>query len=529
MTTNQLVKDYRGALVSKAKARKIKVGGEYKYYVEGVSCFLMDDGQWYRIDSPKIAYDNYKKKYVLLATTNMIEGIINEKGDRGAFSENSETVDICKRSTKGAPFDTVMTASLAEKMGYEECIADGLFYLSKEITADDRKSWFCKKDIPKHERSTSYNLEQDPDKKARLIEQYEKADFPISMAARKIGRLLGRYTIGMENEVINGFVPRRIRDKYGLKALKDGSLRSDHGEGIEYVTMPMQGAKCIQTIIDVMKEFAKRCEVNNYCSLHFHCGNVRKDKLYVLSFYKLISHLQPELKGYFPYSRFQSIKPDGKIYCKPLENLNIQYQLILNSKTEDEFKSRVVTEFNKLYSWLNGGKSLAEEFGTPTVERRTKVIDGKKMFCDVWLKNVYSTKTIHHSLHGQKWDKPVRYYIVNFLNLFFNSIGTIEFRCHESTTSPTKAIIWLLTCVAMLNYAEHINLVFKAANITLRSVLEMSFDRELVDYIMSYMKLRRETFFTASGAYRQNYANIEGNWFAQDPKFTFESKNYKLI
>ena len=528
MTTNQLVKDYKGNLVPRNKSRKIKVGDGYKFYVEDVSCFLMEDGQWYRIDSPKIIYDNYKKKYVMLATTEMISGIINEKGEIGKFSASEENVTLMKQ--KGGAYDVAMTPEIAEKLGYEECIGDGLFYKTSTLTEQDRTTWFVKKDIPKNERSTSYNLEQDPDKKARLIKIYDESTFPISMAARRLGKLLGRYSVGMEVEVINGFIPKRIRNKYGLKALKDGSLRSDTGEGIEYVTMPMMGVKCIQTIINVMAETAKRCEINNYCSLHFHFGNVRKDKLYILSFYKLITLVQGELMKVFPYSRFNTIKPDGKVYCKPLEDLSIDYNTILDTKNEDAFRAVVVKEFNKIYSWLNGGKSLAEEFAPASITRQMTEMNGKKGFYDTWLKNVYTTKSTTHAFTGQKWDKPTRYYIVNLLNLFFNQIGTIEFRCHESTTNATKAICWLLICLAILNYAENVKEVFLAKTISIHQVLSDSYDKELVYYLLEYLKMRNSVFFTATGQYRQNFKNIEANWFLNDPTFAFESTNkYKLI
>lgn len=421
MSENKLVKDYSGVLVPKKTARSISG----KYYTIGTSCFLMEDGQWYRIDSPKLAYDSYNKKYVLVSSTPLTEGIINEKGDRGYFPNSIDFINSYQRRGESRS-DKIMTEDIAIKCGYVECIGDGNFYKKSLLTSDDLKTWFIKKDIPKSERSSDYNLESNPDKKRELIEKYEKSKFPISISARKLAKYLGDFTFGAEFEIINGWVPRRIRSEYGLKALKDGSLRHDNGEGIELVTMPMRGAKGIQTIIDVCKELSKRAVVNNYCSLHYHFGNVRRDKIYVLSTYKLVGMLQDELKKYFPFSRFNSIKPDGKVYCKALEKLPIDYKGILSSPNEEVFKAKVIQEFNHIYKWLNNGKALAEEFAPPSISRELKVIDGKKMFCDSWLKNVYTTKLVNHAVTGQKWQKESRYYIVNFLNLFFNTIGTIE-------------------------------------------------------------------------------------------------------
>jgi hypothetical protein len=526
MSNKKLVKDYQGNLVPKATARKI----QDQYYTENKSCFLMPDGQWYRITSPKLVFDHYSRTYILASTGNLYEGLIDEKGSIGKFSASAPFVTITDR--KGAR-KFAMTEDIATKAGYVECIADGNFYYKADLTKDDDR-WFYKKDIPKNERSSDYNLESSPDRKKELVDKYVNAKFPISVRARSLAKHLGDLSFGMEVEVINGFIPKRIRDVYGVKALKDGSLRhggsEGGGEGIEYVTMPMSGPKGIQTIMDLMKEFSKRCDVNNFCSLHYHFGNVRKDKLYVLSLYKVMRMIQGELKTYFPFSRFNSIKPDGKIYCKLLENLNINERNILKQTSEEEFKKSVVSEFNKFYTWLNNGKGLNEEFAPPSIVRQVVEVGGKKMFYDSWLRNIYSTKIVQHAISGQKWDKPQRYYIINFLNLFFNSIGTIEFRCHESTTNATKALIWLLTCASILRFAEDIDKVFRTNTLSLKEILVDKLPCDMAAYIMEYFNKRNNIFYNNNGSYKEKWDNIEKNWFAGDPNFTFESSNnYKLL
>ncbi len=258
-------------------------------------------------------------------------------------------------------------------------------------------------------------------------ESYNNLKIKPNASATSIAKIIGDYTFGVEVEVINGFLPSRIRKKYGIKALKDGSLRHDNGEGIEYVTMPMSGAKGIEVLRGFTKELSKRCEVNNYCSVHVHFGNVRKDKIYVLSLYSLILKIQDEIQSYFPFSRLNSIKADGKVYCKKLENLGINYDVISKSKTEEEFKATVLHEFSKIYRWLNHGKDLGEEYAERSVERTYKTTpEGKKMFSDAWLRNIYTVKSTYHSIQGNKWDKAERYFFCNFLNLFFSPIHTIE-------------------------------------------------------------------------------------------------------
>jgi len=522
---NKLVKDYKGNLIPKASARKI---GE-KYYEEGKSCFLMEDGQWYRITSTeKIIYDHYKKGYVLVNSTKLLDGIINEKGELGKFSENDFYVTGRKKEgRKTGVYNLILNEKIAEKLGYIESIGDGFFYPKDEITEEDKKGWFNKKTIPATERSKSYNLESDPERKRQLQECYDKLDIKISPISRKIAGWIGDYTWGMEAEVINGHIPRRIRTIYGIKALKDGSLRHDGGEGIEYVSMPMSGPKGVEVIRKFCQELSRRCEVNNLCSVHFHFGNVRKDKLYVIALYRIITLIQNELVKYFPYSRFNSIRPDGKVYCKLLNDLEINYIRILKCESEENFHKLVVEEFNKIYKWLNNGKGLSELVEEPKVIRETTIINGKKMFCDKWLKKVFTTKSVNHAINGQKWDRAERYFLVNFLNLFFSNIGTIEFRQMEGSTNSTKVLIWFVTCASVLKYAEDIKRGLSIKKLTLKDILIDNIDEEYADYIMEYFKLRNKQFFNGD-SYKGNYKSIENEWFKNDSEFNFKLGNIEI-
>jgi len=520
--SKKLVKDYLGNLIPKDSAHKILD----KYYKENEACFKMEDDQWYRITSTdKIIYDNYSKKYVLKANTALIKGIINENGEEGWFCDND--LYVTAKDKRIGSFIYILNEELAEKLSFIESIYDGIFYEKSFITDKDIKEWFNKKHIPNVERSKSYNLEADPERKKQLEEVYAKLEIKVSADSKRLAKFVGDYSFGMEAEVINGFIPRRIRNKYGIKALKDGSLRSDNGEGIEMVTMPMSGAKGIEVIKKFCKELTKRCEVNNYCSVHFHFGKVRKDKLFTLSMYRLGYLLQGEMVKYFPYSRFNSIKSDGKIYCKPLGDLDVKYDLIFKQNSEEKFHECVVNEFNKIYTWLNNGKSLAAIHGDPELIRTSVVVDGKKMFYDKWLKNIYSTKTVYHAITGEKWQKESRYFWVNFLNLYFNKIGTLEFRCAEGSVNSTKILIWMLTCASILKYAENVKTCLTAKSITLREVLLENLGEKYTNYIMEYYKMRYETFFNKDGSYK-NYKTVESKWFDDDPNFNFKHNNMEI-
>lgn len=513
-TDNKYVKDYLGDLVPKAGARKI-MG---KYYVENVSCFLIE-GQWYRITSTdKIVFDNYVGKYVLKSTP-MVRGVVNGKGEEGLFSENPFIVRTKSINGDGRN-RIILNEKIAKEAGYVESISDGLFYKESEITEKDKAGWFSKKNIPSSERSKDYNLESNPKVKERMIRFYNEYVPKIRRESIRFSKLISDFTIGCEVEVINGFLPERIRTKLGIAALKDGSLRWDGGEGIEYCTMPMKGSKAIATLTELFDELSKRCEVNNLCALHYHFGNVRKDKLYVLSLYRLIYLLQNELYYYFPYSRFNTIKSDGKVYCKLLSDLGINYNRIIQCKDEEEFHEAVVNEFNKVYAWLNNGKGLAEDAEKPRVVREVANIGGKKMFRDVWYKKLFTTKSNYHSIQGEKWNRTSRYFVVNFLNLFFSPTHTVEWRCHEGTVNKDKALTWLIICASVMRYAENIKECLSLKSITLQDILKEYMTNAEVEKIMNYLKKRNSYFFTSDGkSFKSSHADVEKKWFKEDPTY----------
>ena len=518
--SNKMVKDFEGKLIPRNKARSISGA----FYEEGTSCFLMPDDLWYRITSPKIVLDNYTKQYVLKTSGNLIEGFVG-KNKLGFFSVNDFTVSIS--SKKNNIKKIALNEEVAIENGYIESLNNGIFYDASEITEKDKLEWFNVKTIPSSERSSEYNLESNQQKKKQLENSFKNLDIRISREAKEISNVLGDKTFGVEWEIVNGFLPKRIRYQYGVKALKDGSLRDGNSgkEGMELVSVPMNGSKGVQAMLNIIGELNKRCEVNNLCALHFHFGNVRKDKLYVLSLYKLVSMIQNELYYYFPYCRFNSVRGDGKLYCKFFEDKSIDYNAILNCKNEESFDETVKHEFDKIYSWLNRGHHLGETYGPKTKVREVVYEDGKKLFCEKWLSNIYSTKSTHHALEGnQKWDKVERYFIVNFLNLFFSKTGTIEFRCHEGTLNKTKTVNWFITCLAILKYAENIKSVFSANTLNLSDVLNDSLGKEKSKYLMSYFKSRRETFFATSG-YKRNITEIEKKWFLEDNNYTFKKED----
>ncbi len=538
------VKDFNGKLIPRNKARNI----EGAYYEEGVTCILMPDGRWYRISTDKIRFDWETKTWLFTRETEgFAKGLVDD-GSIGWFSPTGENVKINYKkdtfikhykfnlfnlneveeggSTQKAWTKTwARTAEVAEKHGYIEAIANGEFYKDQELTGEDRKG-LTRPNVPQGERNNTYSLDDDPGVRKSLEVQYHAANFPISKEIHNIAKLIP-YSFGLEYESSNGFIPARLRGKMGVRPLRDGSI-----SGIEYVTVPLQGAKGVQNIKNLTSELSKRCVLNLQCSLHIHYGNVRRDKLYILSLWKLCFDLQSELLGYFPFSRTNAIRSDGKVYCKHLPDLGLDTKPLFKIKEKDVFTTAVLQEFNKIYSFLNDKHSVGEVFEKKRIrENQVKILAGKPTNCWRLVEKTYcfSTKNKQHAIRGHKWDRPQRYYWMNLLPTFFSGAETIEFRNHEATLNFEKTIMWMLTCVSILKYAENAKLCLLDKKVTVSEVLHSHLPAPLADHVMAYYQQRKEVFRDSAGRYNKNWDSIENDWIMRDKDYKFNKTSIESL
>lgn len=96
-------------------------------------------------------------------------------------------------------------------------------------------------------------------------------------------------------------------------------------------------------------------------------------------------------------------------------------------------------------------------------------------------------------------------------------------RIHEATVNFDKILIYLLTCVAILKYAENFDKTLKNKPITVSDVVETYFssDPELASQIMRYWKMRKDLFCDFTGNFNPKWKTIEAKWFEEDKKFDF--------
>jgi hypothetical protein len=270
-----------------------------------------------------------------------------------------------------------------------------------------------------HSRNT-YNVEDNPQQFSTSIELYNKTVLPIDKDIRQAARFIKGITFGAEIECINGTLPAHIMAKYGVIICKDGSTRDGDLYPPEFVTVPLQGAKGLQTLRNLSAEISKRCDIDIRCSLHLHIGGMEITRIFMVSLYRLCYKIQNDVLKMFPYYKTEPKGIKEKNYCKKLLN-------ILRPYGNGDFNSYINESFADIYTMLSGGIKM-----DATHNIKSKV--------NPWGSN--------------KWDIKTRYSWVNFINPIFGKHNTIEFRVHTPTTNPDKMINWLLMCAAIVKYAE---------------------------------------------------------------------------
>lgn len=538
------VKDYQGKIIDKEKVRRIKgEDGTYRYYEMGVACILMPDDLWYRVNTGKIIYDNSIKAWIFSKDFKGLIGLL-EDGTTGSFSDttNAVTINVKKeKETKKIVIDPIsgsgevkdtratlwqksicINEKAALKNGFIESISDGAFYKKEHCSPEDFKK-FSTIVTPQSERTNVYSLDDDKEYRTFLEESYDSNNIKIPRELELLAKRYIPYTFGVEIETQVGWLPARIREPLGFRVCRDGSLDG----GLEFVSIPMEGGKGLAVLDKVCGELTKRASISNKCSVHIHFGDVRRDRLYFISLWQLLTKIQEEFRCYFPFSRTNSIREDGKIYAALLPDLELDVNKLLLIKGEDTFKKRVTEEFSKIYTWLNNGHPPGEVFDSQFIkETRESLIKGKiqKQYCYRVKKFNYTTKLPRHAIQGHKWQRPQRYLWTNFLNLFFAHSNTVEMRVCEATTNFDKILKYMLICVAILKYAENFKNVFSANGVTMENVIRDHYPEEISKQLINYLLERKNLFCNTNGGFKSQWKNVEAELFENDKTYRNELK-----
>ena len=428
-------------------------------------CYLINN-KYYRQETGLIVF-NYSINEYMIKNDNLIEGVVefvNNEPLFGNFEKDTSLPSVTLEN--GMTYYILNYNSIENNKEYREHLGSGDFYHISRMAANK----FNTLNIPKQEYKYSlpYDSKGITDKFINIYKEKYKSE--ISPNIKKYAGILGDLSFGLEFETTKGFIPSRILDQTGLIPLRDGSI-----SGIEYVTIPLEGAKGLQTVVDLLKPLKERTVFNDSCSLHLHLGNIPRTKEFILSFFKLTCMVQDEIFSMFPIYKKYNFRIKNKNYSAPYPIFDLMSRMdpVINTNNINE-------NFNILYTFLSEGQDFSEVgYDLKNVNFHPRDPEGT-----------------------QKWNIHTRYFIHNLIPLIFGNKTTVEFRIHTPTYDVNKIIPFILINSILVNYAienqKHIlsnksffykKTLFSIISEYLRS--KVSDNGSLEDSIMDYLSIRK--------------------------------------
>jgi hypothetical protein len=401
-----------------------------------------------------------------------IKGIISfDKSNKpvmGWFTKNK--LKNAKYSMPGVGCTMVWDYKMLEEKGFILGTSDGMYYDPKQMGSESLRAIKTKR-IAVKLHNAQYNVVDDKNSFNEAIALHKQSEFPIDKDIKYISKYIKNFTFGLELEAINGMLPDHILAKYGTMVCRDGSLRDSNGNyPPEYVTVPLQGAKGLQTLRNLCAELQKHSDIDNRCSLHLHLGGFDMDRTFLVSLYNLCYKIQDQIFDIFPFYKRDEVKYAGKQknYCKMLPNTIMNYG-------SGNFKNYVERSYQDIYRFLSGGSELGPA-------------------------NNFAQR--QNPWGGNKWDIKSRYYWLNLTNIAFGKQQTVEFRIHTPTFNFDKIMAWLLMCTSIIEYAK--NYIMESV-----SSQPINFRHEVLNYYNTLGSSTYAGFFTdnlkAYYDYRRKY------------------------
>tara|TARA_R110000772_G_scaffold54130_1_gene123528 strand:- start:48146 stop:49867 length:1722 start_codon:yes stop_codon:yes gene_type:complete len=415
--------------------------GDNKIENSGQIYYFPKNDKFYRSTGATITYDHNIKEYVIKKEASLREGVVGVDGDALVFGNYSREIDTADPVvlSKGNVYPCMNDLVFKDSIHFLEDLTTGAFHPrgaldSIRFTRPAQVSEEVKRNLPYDSRGLTKP-------KTRI---YNKLYKPIyNKTVNKYGAAMGDLSFGLEFETTKGFIPERITDRLGLIGLRDGSI-----EGLEYVTIPLQGKKGIQTVIDSLDELKKRTRFDNSCALHLHLGNIPRTEEFFLALYKTLVLMQDSVYEMFPLHKKYNYGVKRKHYTKPLDYRNTLYLMdpVIN-------RGNLTKNFSILYTHL----SMGQHYG------------------DVG--NDLNNVKVHPSdpKGTSKWNIKTRYHWVNLIPLLFGNKQTVEFRIHTPTYDTNKIINFMLICGSIVNFTiKHMETILtKPQNVNTLSLHDM--------------------------------------------------------
>lgn len=421
-------------------------------------CYKINN-KFYKSNTGYIIYNHSVNRYEIKNISIHIEGIIschNDKLQTGWF--NNSFMFYLKNIEKMIPVLNykIFNNNKFIKFNYDQ----GYFELVENKKVN---SFLHKKHIDYSVKSSlSYDCSNIIDDYVKSYKKHSK-NFIISENVKKYYKNLNGLSFGVEFETSKGYIKPEICKKVGLIPLRDGSI-----DGLEYVTVPLQGKEGLESLKKSTELLDFLTETNDSCSLHYHIGNIPRTEEFIIALFRLLVYNQREIFDMFPVYKEKNFKVKRKAYTKPLDSLLL---LDLDSKiTEDNIKEN----FDVLYRFFSGGLNYAS------------------------VNNDLNNIKCHPSdpRGTRKWNIKSRYYWVNFVPLIFGNKKTIEFRIHTSTTDTNKVINFLYIIAGLINFAKKNQKSLlkdnKLKKLTLSEILNFTYPNSLSKNLYKYVNFRKE-------------------------------------
>ncbi len=422
-------------------------------------CYLMDDKKYYRIETNLLVFDNAVKKYIVKNNNKLILfGIINDKCETGYFTiENKNEVVYCILEN-GNEYHLLSRDVFNNNYSYRERLSDGKFHHISRIRAKE----FVKKVVPSSNLKQSLPYDSQGTMH-RNIAAYNKSHIKIDKDSDDISKLMKDYTFGLEFETITGFVPTDLCFKNGLIPLRDGSI-----SGLEYVTIPLSGAKGIQTLKNTVNILKDRTSFNDNCALHLHIGNIPRTPEFLLAFMVTTFHIQNEIFELFPLYKKYNFGYKNKNYAAPYPT-----EMLLSKLDPVITPENITKNFEIIFQFLSEGASF-------------------KMY-----NNDLSQVVAHPNNPGnnQKWNVHTRYFIHNLIPIIFGNKETIEFRIHTPTYDIDKILAFMLLNISIIDFVKNSsNTILKHMNVPpLMNILSIYTEGyPYREELIHYFTIRRE-------------------------------------
>lgn len=490
MIGSKYVTTVKNEKVLKKDCRKI----ENEYYKIGSrsvknsgDCYPIN-GRYYKDNTGYIVYDHLTKQYEI-NNSSYIKGVVSfdEKGEPelGFFKNNFLSARIVLKGNT----DIIRCINYNILEGTEYVLDKTLNVYMHFSHINPLNILNYKKIDYGYKQSLNYNITKD------IIDQTKDTHLEYTKYLKNhaysygLKKYIDGLSFGAEFETSEGVIPKKYCIANALVPLRDGSIK-----GLEYVTLPLEGIKGINALVNSSKLVNKYTSYDDTCSFHLHLGNIPRTESFITALFKLSMLIQDDMFKMFPLYKKQNLGFKRKNYTAPLPTAEIM------SKLDKKITpSNLKENFGEIFYYLSDGMPYSE--------------------FDKNLNHV----TCHPNdpNNTRKWNIRSRYHWINFVPLLFGNKETVEFRIHTPIKDPNKILYFLLMTSKIINFTKKFEqrildgTIDKIVRLNLRNIFYFNLDNNRSNHkINSHLS----DYYSNRVHYSQNQGKLKN--------FNYDEKSY---